>query len=86
MVSGLRDVTFFWRRDRLRLQPLVAPILENCTSATNLGVLEQTSNSLVISTRLELNPNRSLDDVQRNSMFVIKEVLAEPSLLMMPTY
>jgi len=79
MVSGLRDVTFFWRRDRLRLQPLLAPILENCKSATILGVLEQTSNTLVISARLELNPNRSLDDVQRNSMFTVREVLAEPS-------
>ncbi|MEC9119071.1 MAG: hypothetical protein VX854_06000, partial [Candidatus Thermoplasmatota archaeon] len=79
MVSGLRDVTFFWRRDRLRLQPLLAPILENCKSATILGVIEQTSNSLVISARLELNPNCSLDDVQRNSMFIVREVLAEPS-------
>ena len=52
MVSGLRDVTFFWRRDRLRLQPLLAPILENCKSATILGVLEQTSSSLVVSARL----------------------------------
>ena len=79
MVSGLRDVTFFWRRDRLRLQPLLASILENCKSATILGVLEQTSSSLVVSARLELNPNRTIDDVQRNSMFIVREVLAEPS-------
>ena len=79
MVSGLRDVTFFWRRDRLRMQPLLAPILENCQSATILGVLEQTSGSLVVSVRVELIAGRSLDDLQRNSMFFVREVLAEPS-------
>ena len=79
MVSGLRDVTFFWRRDRLKLQPLLAPIMENCESATIMGVLEQTSHSLVISVRIELIEDRSLDDLQRNSMFIVREVLAEPS-------
>ena len=79
MVSGLRDVTFFWRRDRLKLQPLLAPIMENCESAIIMGVLEQTSHSLVISVRIELIEDRSLDDLQRNSMFIVREVLAEPS-------
>ena len=80
MVSGLRDVTFFWRRDRLRLQPLLAPILENCANATVLGVLEQSSSGLVLSVRMEPHSGRTLDDIQRNSMFLVQEVLAEPSI------
>ncbi len=79
MVSGLRDVTFFWRRDRLQMQPLLVPILENCESATILGVLEQTSSSLVVSVSVKMHEGRTLDTLQRNSMFFVREVLAEPS-------
>lgn len=80
MVSGLRDVTFFWRRDRLRLQSLLVPILDNCLNATILGVIEQSSSGLVLSVRMEPHPGRTLDDIQRNSMFSVREVLAEPSI------
>ncbi|MBD18920.1 MAG: hypothetical protein CMB13_04725 [Euryarchaeota archaeon] len=79
MRGGLREVTFFWQIERLHLRSEMIPLLNLCESMTILGVIEQSPESLVLTTRINTKEGKTIDDLQRLGFFSVRELLSEPS-------
>ena len=79
MRGGLREVTFFWQIERLQLRSEMIPLLNLCESMTILGVIEQSPESLVLTTRINTKEGKTIDDLQRLGFFSVRELLSEPS-------
>ena len=69
MRGGLREVTFFWQIERLHLRSEMIPLLNLCESMTILGVIEQSPESLVLTTRINTKEGKTIDDLQRLGFF-----------------
>ena len=76
----MREVTLFWKRDRLR-QNSIGPIVDILQTAVFLGYVEQNPKVVRIMLRIECLPGMEPHDLNELDDLEVEETLSEPTPL-----